>query len=103
MIRLGPVMFGQVRYMCVTDPIASRVLVDDPPGQRVAPVLHQIRLRVLLALAVTEPPLRLRHGDQVIPTQVHLQELSHVAADLGFGAPRAAVQLLPYPVCRVTR
>jgi hypothetical protein len=75
--------------------VPTRVLVDYPLLYRVSPVLHQELLRVLLALPITKPALRLRTHDEVRTHQIHFQKLSHLAANLCLWTPSAAIFLLP--------
>lgn len=70
------------------------VPVEDPSSEGVPPVLDQIRLCVLLTLAVSEAALRLEMRHQVLRVQFHLQEFTHRLADDFFGTPGAAVFLL---------
>lgn len=55
------------------------------------PVLEDVRLRVLLALALAEAALRAHRGDHVHAEQIDLQVLLEVLRDHVLGAPGAAV------------
>ena len=78
--------------------LAFGVLVANPLGEGIAPVLEQKVFGVLHSLAVAEATLRLDPGDHVVAEQVNLQPVLGLVRRLLPRTPRTAVALHSHSV-----
>lgn len=87
-------IFSKCAHLLSVDVLVAYPLADFWP-----PILEDVSLGVLDALAVAESTLRSSGGDHVHAVKVDLQPLARLRRDLILGAPCTAVDFLVQPVC----